>query len=86
MPLQWGTVQPPNFPVNGTTHVTMSTTDGDDHVYTSFDVSFGVEGPDLTEEQVLGYLQILYDAYTGAGWTVEMGQSANAGRVVEEVP
>jgi hypothetical protein len=85
MSLQWGTPSTPDFPAQGKTTVGLEKTIGDNFVFAAFDVSFGAEGPGITEGQVLGFLQIIYDGYTNAGWNVTMQQIDDSVRDVEEV-
>jgi len=88
MALQWSTPSPPEFPLPPTNVDVSAKKDfGDDtSVSLTAKVSIGVEGPTPTEETVLEWLRVLYDALKADGWTADLRfeETAVARRHVEE--
>lgn len=88
MALQWGSPSEPAFNplVNGVT-VTAKKEFGDDaSASMTFRIGLGVEGPEPSEETVLGWLNVLYAALQADGWTtgLRITETAPSARQVEE--
>ncbi|MEU9470412.1 hypothetical protein AB0D78_28110 [Streptomyces avermitilis] len=89
MALQWGTPSEPAFNplANGVT-VTARKDFGDDtSASMTFRIDIGVEGPEPSEETVLGWLDVLHLALKADGWTaaLRISETAPSSRQVEEV-
>lgn len=89
MPLQWSTPTAPEFPIAPTSVKVSATKDLGDGTNVSLagQLALGVEGPEPSEEDVLGWLGVVYDALKTDGWTVGLRfeETAVSRRHIEEV-
>jgi len=89
MPLQWSTPDAPAFNplVNGVSVAAKKDFGDDTSASLSFRIDLGVEGLDPSEETVLGWLDVIYQALKADGWTADLriSETASSKRQVAEV-
>jgi hypothetical protein len=89
MPLQWSSPTAPEFPVVPTGVQVSATKDLGDGARVSMtgQLTLGVEGPEPSEEDAVGWLGVVYDALKADGWTVGLRfeETAVSRRHIEEV-
>lgn len=85
MALEWGTPTTPPFATTKKFDLAASKDlGGGNSIFTGFQAEYGVEGPGLTEAQLLAHVEVIYNALVAAGWTVTLSQSATSSRSAQE--
>jgi hypothetical protein len=88
MALQWGVPSTITFhPQTSVDVIATKALGGGSSTGMFFRVTFGGEGPEPTEETVLGWLAVLHNAFEADGWTADLRftQTTSVTRQIEEV-
>jgi hypothetical protein len=88
MALQWSSSTTPSFPHSTPVQVAAQKSLGDGNSVTmSFQVKVGVEGPSPSDETLLEWYGVLYNALETDGWSTDLRfeQTAPVYRQIEEV-
>jgi hypothetical protein len=89
MTLRWsGPTEPAFNPLVDKVHMSAQKDLGDEtYVTMSCDFGIGWEGPTPTEEEILGYLGLVYDALDADGWhaQLEFTEKATVTRRIERI-
>lgn len=88
MPLQWSTSTTPAFPLSTLVRVSAQKSLGNgSSVMIAFPISLSIEGPAPSDETLLGWYGVLYNALEADGWTADLRfeQAATVIRQIETV-